>query len=111
MITLARMALDHWEAGNKDEARKYIDMLPRFQLREYFPEISKICHHKLDAVDTARTYNAYHMIPLYPTDRCIQQCPKRIDAMRWLKSGGEITIFGNCCLRNCPLPIVSQETK
>lgn len=107
MISLARLALDQWDKGDKSGANEMFDRLPRFQLEIYFDDVSARCASRVQAESHQRPCNGLNVEHFGGSHHCLNRkpghWPESATAMRWIKSGGSVLVFGECCLTGCPI--------
>lgn len=107
MITLARLALDKWDKGDKSTANDMFQDLPRFQLEVYFDDVAERCASRVQAETHHRPCNGVNVEYYGGSYRCLNQkpdhWPESATAIRWIKSGGSVLVFGECCLAGCPI--------
>jgi hypothetical protein len=65
------------------------------------------CPHRLESIVERRRANALCVEVGTPLPRCILKpstntAGQKIDAIRWLGSGGSVFVFGACTPNNCP---------
>ena len=111
MIGIVTLALAHFANGDVAAGQLTLDSMPpgaRWQLDLRFGEVAAVCRHRLVVASHRRPGNRLVVEHVAPLPRCVQQAPDGRGAA-WLASGGEVAVYGACCLANCPLGRMTQH--